>query len=787
MKNEPSLKSLAGDMVALKSVHLEGRLQGLMLTMNVQQKYRNDTRNNLETIYTFPLGWGATLLGLNVEIAGKRLQATVIEKRDATEKYEKAIDDGDMPVMVEQTASGLYTANLGNLKAGESVTIDIEYAQLFRFEQGQVRICIPTVIAPRFGDAHQAGGLALHETDAVNPLAEYPLTLRLDILGQIAKSKTSCPSHKISTSPIENGVSVFLDHGGMLDRDFVLNLDGLAGQSFAVAAPDGKQTMVLASFCPKMETREAQPVLMKILVDCSGSMQGDSISQARAALQEIALALTPADCVSYSKFGTNVVNVVPRMEPCSPHFVQTVLSRALLFTEADLGGTEINEALLSTFSIKSSAKGNRDVSVLLITDGDVWNIEETVSTAARSGHRIFAIGLGSSPAESLLRDLAEQTGGACELVSPNEDISSAIVRMFRRMRAAQANDLQLDWGCMPSWQSPLPKQIYDGETVHVFAVFQDAPTSVPMLTWSIDSHIKHSSPELISLTPNPALSRLGGTRQLASSLTPEESLAIALRYQLVTKQSCLFLVHVRTEEGKAFGLPTIQQIEQMHAAGHSGFGVVGVSSMPGSRNVPSEYRNLGTPALWRGRGMTSTVAMVESFKAGSLDSYEIPAFLRKTGEPETKIGGPQALLRAFNNAAMSNAEFGDALAIATNLTNNKDLEKVVAQIVNERLTREQVWALLLDWLIEHLGDSYTPRRHSQRVLRSQLVAIDDEEKASATRKLAKFLHSASLNEWGPINESVQSKLVTRPKNNESVQNRLVTRLKNLVSGSKGTD
>jgi len=161
--------------------------------------------------------------------------------------------------------------------------------------------------------------------------------------------------------------------------------------------------------------------------------------------------------------------------------------------------------------------------------------------------------------------------------------------------------------------------------------------------------------------------------------------------------------------------------------------------------------------------------------------------LRKTGEPETKIGGPQALLRAFNNAATTNAEFGDALAIATNLTNNKDLEKVVAQIVNERLTREQVWALLLDWLIEHLGDSDTPRRHSQRVLRSQLVAIDDEEKASANKKLAEFLHSASLYEWGPINESIQSELVTRPKNKESVQNRLVTRLKNLVSGSTGTD
>jgi Ca-activated chloride channel family protein len=107
MTQETSFKSATGETVALKSVHLSGNLEGLLLSMKVQQRYRNDTGKNLETVYTFPLAWGATLLGLNVEIAGKRLEATVIEKKKATKKYEKAIDDGDTPVMVEQSASGL--------------------------------------------------------------------------------------------------------------------------------------------------------------------------------------------------------------------------------------------------------------------------------------------------------------------------------------------------------------------------------------------------------------------------------------------------------------------------------------------------------------------------------------------------------------------------------------------------------------------------------------------------------------------------------------------------------
>ena len=272
-----------GQTVALKSVHIDGRLDGLMLAVKVRQSYRNDSGKNLETVYTFPLAWGATLLGMKVELNGKRMQAAVLEKKQATEKYEKAIDEGDTPVMVEKSAGGLYTANLGNLMTGEEAVIEIEYAQLLHFEQGRIRVSIPTTIAPRFGDAHRQEKLAPHEIDSVDPLVEYPFTLKLDVCAQAAKANLSCPSHKVNIAAIDDGMSVRLEQGAMLDRDFILSLDGLEGQCFAVTAPDGEQHAVLASFCPKLPAQEESPLLLKILVDCSGSMGGDSIAQARAA------------------------------------------------------------------------------------------------------------------------------------------------------------------------------------------------------------------------------------------------------------------------------------------------------------------------------------------------------------------------------------------------------------------------------------------------------------------------------------------------------------------------
>ena len=42
-----------GATVALKSVHVEGILEGLMLRVKVRQCYRNETGRNLETVYTW--------------------------------------------------------------------------------------------------------------------------------------------------------------------------------------------------------------------------------------------------------------------------------------------------------------------------------------------------------------------------------------------------------------------------------------------------------------------------------------------------------------------------------------------------------------------------------------------------------------------------------------------------------------------------------------------------------------------------------------------------------------
>ncbi len=43
-----------GEEVAMKSVHVHGKLDGLLLTMNVRQTCANSPAQPLQTVYTWP-------------------------------------------------------------------------------------------------------------------------------------------------------------------------------------------------------------------------------------------------------------------------------------------------------------------------------------------------------------------------------------------------------------------------------------------------------------------------------------------------------------------------------------------------------------------------------------------------------------------------------------------------------------------------------------------------------------------------------------------------------------
>jgi Ca-activated chloride channel family protein len=310
------LQSTDGKPMPLQGVSARGRLEGLVFELTVEQRYRNDTNRNVEAVFTFPLPLRAVLLGLELEIGDRRLSAQAVARQEANERYEHAIDAGNTAALLEHDGNGLYTVSLGNLQSGEIAVIRYRYAEIMDAHHGYVRLNVPTVIAPRYGDPRDGGleGPAVPGTDL---LAEYPFEIRVELAGLGNRDAISSPSHRIAVVSAETGLEVTLARNGFLDRDFVLEIDGAAVPQYALVARDGLGYVSLASPVLAASDEEQRPLALKILLDCSGSMAGDSIAAAKRALLSILERLTHRDQMSLSRFGGKVEHITHGFEtPC---------------------------------------------------------------------------------------------------------------------------------------------------------------------------------------------------------------------------------------------------------------------------------------------------------------------------------------------------------------------------------------------------------------------------------------------------------------------------------------
>jgi len=765
MSNEVmGLKSRDDDQaVALQSVQAHGQLQGPMLRMKLRQVYRNTTEDNLECVYTFPLAWSSVLLGMAVELNGKRMTGTVVEKKEAEATYEKAIQTGDLPVMLERSGKDLYTANLGNILPGDEVVIEVDYAQILRLEGGMLRLSLPTTIAPRYGDEHTQGGLAPHQTAASNPLAEYRLYVSLDIANPLAQGTITSPSHGVQLVKHQNGVTAKLQNKAWLDRDFVLTIHGLKDMTFAMASADATQPgqyTLLTSAVAHWDTAKTAPakLRMKVLVDGSGSMQGDSNEQARDALDWLFHQLETDDEVSMTRFGTYPQQVLPKLQRCTEAYQRRLRTEARNI-KADLGGTEMERALEAV--IRITAEDEQPVtaaSILLITDGEVWNIENIVTTVRQSGHRLFALGVGSSPAESLLRELAEVSGGACEMVNPNQSMQQAVARLLERMRHSRAVQCQLTSDSELLYQSPGAREITQGNTLHQWAQMASRPTTPPTLQWTCNGQSQSRQALQLMWDEDGVLPRLCAAQRLLDTTDEIRQKTLALQYQLVTPHTNFILVHQRSEGEKAQDLPLLQQVAQMQAAGDQGNG--------------SALQNSSTPALWRSN-RTRTTARIDDMINTGTDDIEIPAFLRKNHDGTAlssdknitskllsvvsrkflpnlwrkkpvhqslhsqiplyavlkSLDNPAnslvVIIRKFNAQAYEKRTFHSALSATLR---NEDVNFIIDLILKHAKTLgspAMVWAVLLLWLTDEKG--LPLNRNARRLLQSEIKDLNKEE------------------------------------------------------------
>lgn len=580
--------SKTGEALVLESVNVLATINGILLDVVLEQQFINSTNHALEITYTFPLPWQATLLEVEAVINQQKMIGSVYEKKQAEQKYEQALSEGNSAMLLESLDNGLWSLNLGNVAPKESCIIKVHYVQLLRVEQGHLRVIIPTMIAPRYGQ-HDAN-IAVWQQPQTDILAAYPFQINCMVQGELANSLISSPSHDVQTRFSPQGVAVSLRSKAWLDRDFVLELKELVQSSWALMANTAQQEqVVLLGLVPQVSQKQHRRI--KILVDCSGSMSGGRIEAAKRSLTTFIHYLQPTDAFSLSRFGSQVAHAEENLHFADAN-IKNLAQQWVSRLQADMGGTEMKQALYSTFNLTKENAAD----VLLITDGDINDINPIVSMAKKFKQRIFVVGIGSSAAEPLLRQLAEETGGACEFVNDNEPVEEAINRTLLRLGQAQLHHIHINWpkDVEVLWQSSLAKSVFYGDTLAVYARVKGLTTNDSISLVGID-HLENQSvfaqvkAQIMDDKMMPVLERMVAKSEvetlLAASYKPQ-ALALSLKHRLVNQLTSYCLVLERAEQDKLLDLPEQVNVKQMLAAGWGGTTAKGIER---NANIDMDY------------------------------------------------------------------------------------------------------------------------------------------------------------------------------------------------------
>lgn len=494
--------------VPLEGVKARAVLSGGLARVAMAWRFRNAEKRPVEAVVKFPLPESAAVSGFRARIGTREVTGEVEEREAAFARYDDALAEGDGALLLDEERPNLFTLSLGNLEPDACALVELDFVTALERFGAETRFTLPCTITPRYlppGAPDRDGRPA---AEAVTPPyalhVPYGLSIEIEVAGAAGIAAVESPSHPVRAVFAGDAVTVAFAHGeAAMDRDFVLTVERKAAEAKFSArsapCPGGGSVVALDLSLPEGEGKRA-PREVLFLLDCSGSMAGSSIVQARDALAAFLRGLEVGDSFDIIRFGSSFERFFPAPRPYTDESLAAAVGR-LAHTDADLGGTEALAPLSA--ALADPATPGRPRAIVLLTDGAVGD-EDAILELARThaaAARIFTVGIGHGPNEFFLRSLARSTGGACEMIAPGERIEKRVLRLFRKATADPAGTPRIEWGAAVD-RTPAPDAVWPGEARTLFARFAGEPPESLRVEWALPG--EGTIVESVRVAPDPA-------------------------------------------------------------------------------------------------------------------------------------------------------------------------------------------------------------------------------------------------------------------------------------------
>lgn len=421
--------------LALKKVKITGNVIGKFGSFEIEQVYKNNTKDVLEVGYTFPIVETATVVGFEINVGDKVLKGKCKEKGEAKKEYQKNIVKGNSAYMMEQETDNIFKISVGKIDRDEEVTVKIQYIDKFEITDNTIRILMPTLVTPRY-KFNITSKLVYGKVD-------YTIDFNINIDKSLNRKSISCPSHKINVIDEDKTERVeVLNYDLSKDFKLLIELKNELSSNAITSKTRDEKDMIYLSFMPEiLDSYEDSEKEYLFIIDVSGSMMGEKLDETKRAVIECLKQLDVGD-----KF-----NIIPfesefeAMNIKSIEYTEENMKKAIRYINKleSLGGTEILDPIKFALYEK-----NTDKIILLFTDGQVGNEDEIIKFVENNVNRsrIFPFGIDTNVNSSFIKQLAKAGNGKAELIQPNEKIDDKIIRTFARIQTPLLEELTIDYG-----------------------------------------------------------------------------------------------------------------------------------------------------------------------------------------------------------------------------------------------------------------------------------------------------------------------------------------------------
>lgn len=583
--------------VALQGVCIEVDVRDIASKTTITQVYKNTEDVAIEAVYCFPVEESAAVCGFEIETEGKTITGKVEEREKAFEIYDQAIQSGDGSFLLDQELQDILIISAGNIKPGQVVRVTITYVSKLPVTDGIIRLQIPTTVSPRYAPQDEDPVKADRITPPYELQVPYTLELIVKVLAESISGITS-PSHEISIEEREEYKIISLKNKMThLDRDFILECETKKDEESVcfLTTHDNGSHALLFRFFPHFdkipEKTDCKSEVIFIL-DCSGSMQGSSIQEAKAALDLSLRSLNEGDLFQIILFGSswNAYSKEPVL------YGEKTLKDALTFIRsisANMGGTELKGPISYVCRLPKPEGYTRDV--ILLTDGEVSNPDEVIHEVRRAAEnlRVFSFGIGYGASHHLIKGIARASGGAYEMIQPGEKIQPKVLRQFSRMSQPFLTDVTIE---LKGGKLDLPGRLpplFEGDDYTVFAkvtdynqeqgeiiftgLYLDAPCSWKAKVIRIDND--NTIPVLWALSKVKQIKEenIGGSSQVERKRKAAEKIIteLGLAFNVLTEYTSFVAIEKREAGEKTNGQPEYRRIPVQLTKDWHGTGVSG--------------------------------------------------------------------------------------------------------------------------------------------------------------------------------------------------------------------